>query len=422
VVFVADDLGAWLVSLAADGARRKLTTLVLGDQLDRGLQAAAIAAIQLTATELSPKDDERAQYIASVINEVFRAPVPEGLLGRHVSVLGAMQAGIADQLSVLDDASLTGQGQSSADALGISAAVISEKLTGHLLQQITARAAHGGALTALASQLNHDRTYLQGRETHDAVRQIRAQILNAVAPRTAAQTAESASSGPSANIALHVEQCFEGLELDQHEEAERRLARLFLHLSREQERAAVAAIIRVATTTGDHTTQLVACNLIEAADRLDLTLIELDTVEKLATSRADSLRGLAASLLWQWAESMPGRVPVPLLGRLTQPSTEDWYVHSPARCAAKQLLLSREAARAIFDRMAGSRERDDRDYAASDLLEVAGIEPRAVPIDLARKLARDEDKDVAAQGVELLRIATKVTDGERVGYYHRFGI
>ena len=30
MVFVADDLGAWLVGLLADAGRRKLTTLVLG--------------------------------------------------------------------------------------------------------------------------------------------------------------------------------------------------------------------------------------------------------------------------------------------------------------------------------------------------------------------------------------------------------
>jgi hypothetical protein len=30
MVFVADDLGAWLVGLLADAGRKKLTTLVLG--------------------------------------------------------------------------------------------------------------------------------------------------------------------------------------------------------------------------------------------------------------------------------------------------------------------------------------------------------------------------------------------------------
>src|SRR5437660_1291333 len=65
------------------------------------------------------------------------------------------------------------------------------------------------------------------------------------------------------DVALHVEQLFEDLGLGEHEKAERRVNRLFLHLSRDQQRAALAAIIRVATTTKDHTTQLLACSLLE---------------------------------------------------------------------------------------------------------------------------------------------------------------
>jgi hypothetical protein len=43
VVFVVDDLAAWLVGLLADVGRKKLTTLVLGDAQKRALQQAAIA-------------------------------------------------------------------------------------------------------------------------------------------------------------------------------------------------------------------------------------------------------------------------------------------------------------------------------------------------------------------------------------------
>lgn len=72
--------------------------------------------------------------------------------------------------------------------------------------------------------------------------------------------------------------------------------------------------------------------------------------------------------------------------------------------------------------MAASRDRHDRDYAVGDLQAVAEIEPRAVPRDLARKLARDEVQDVAARGVVLLRTLEGLTDRDRVRYYHRFGI
>src|ERR1039457_5472288 len=48
-VFVADDLGAWLVALLADRGRRRLTTVVLGSDQERALRQAARAAVQFTA-------------------------------------------------------------------------------------------------------------------------------------------------------------------------------------------------------------------------------------------------------------------------------------------------------------------------------------------------------------------------------------
>ena len=43
MVFVVDDLAAWLVGLLADAGRKKLTTLVLGGAQERALQQAADA-------------------------------------------------------------------------------------------------------------------------------------------------------------------------------------------------------------------------------------------------------------------------------------------------------------------------------------------------------------------------------------------
>jgi nucleoside phosphorylase len=239
---------------------------------------------------------------------------------------------------------------------------------------------------------------------------------------TSAMGQPDASPLLNADVDLHVEQLLDGLSLDGHEEAERRVNRLFLTRFRSQQRAVIEAIIRVAKRTEDHTTELLACSLLEAADRLDPTLITTDEVESLARSAKDSLRSGAAVLMWQWAESNPGRVPIALLGRLTQPSTEDWYVHAAARAGAKQLLLARSAARAIFDRMAASHDVDDRDYAVIDLLDVARVEPRAVPVDLARKLARDEDKAVAARAAALLNVVEAVGEQERGRYHGRFGM
>ena len=46
MVFVADDLAAWLVGLLADAGRRRLIVWVLGTDQERALRQAATAAIQ----------------------------------------------------------------------------------------------------------------------------------------------------------------------------------------------------------------------------------------------------------------------------------------------------------------------------------------------------------------------------------------
>ena len=163
MVFVVDDLAAWLVGLLADAGRKKLTTLVLGDAQERALQQAAIAAVQDTADELSPSDSHRAGQIALVIREVFRAPVPDPPLAGVATLATELQAGIAGQLAVLDDADLTGTWQSSAEVLGVPGAVLADRLTGHLMREIMFRGSRGGPLTPLADQLNHDLTHLQGQ-------------------------------------------------------------------------------------------------------------------------------------------------------------------------------------------------------------------------------------------------------------------
>lgn len=125
--------------------------------------------------------------------------------------------------------------------------------------------------------------------------------------------------------------------------------------------------------------------------------------------------------MWQWAENRPGRVPLPLLGRLARPS-EDWYVHAAARAGAKQLMLCRASARIVFDFMAASPNPVDRQYAVSDLLEVARKEPRAVPAELAASLAGDPDESVASAGAELVRAIAGLDDEDRRHYFGGFGM
>lgn len=144
MVFVADDLGAWLIGLLADAGRKKLTTLVLGSEQERALRQAATAAIQVTAAQLAPPGEERAEQLAMVVSEVFREPVPDAALAGQATLLQALQAGIAANLAVLDDATLTGTGRSSAELLGVSDGVLAEALADHLVREIMLRGLGAG--------------------------------------------------------------------------------------------------------------------------------------------------------------------------------------------------------------------------------------------------------------------------------------
>jgi tetratricopeptide (TPR) repeat protein len=191
VVFVADDLASWLIGLLANAGRKRLTTLVLGNDQERALRSAASTAVRMTAEDLRSGDDEQAEHVALVISQVFSEPAAAAALAGYETVLEALQAGIAGQLAVLDDASLTGTGQSSADVLGVPGTVVAERLAGHLVRQIRLRAACGGPLFPLAAQLNDDVTHLHGQQIHGELRQLRTAVLEALTLPDTARPAPS---------------------------------------------------------------------------------------------------------------------------------------------------------------------------------------------------------------------------------------
>ena len=154
MVFVADDLAAWLVGLLADAGRRKLTAVVLGSDQERALRQAATVAVGLVSEELRPDGSEQAEELAMVLSQIFGQPMPDASLRVHATLLEALQAGIARQLAVLDDASLTGTGQSSAEVLELSFTTMAEKLISRLVREIVVRGSRGGPLEPLAAQLN----------------------------------------------------------------------------------------------------------------------------------------------------------------------------------------------------------------------------------------------------------------------------
>jgi hypothetical protein len=181
VVFVADALGGWLVGQLADAGRKKLTELVLGSEQERALRRAADAAVWATAEEMSPSGGEQAGQVAMVISAVFRDPVPTAPVAGAVMLLEGLQAGMAGQLAVLDDAGLTGTGQSSADVLGVPGTVLADRLTGHLVREIIVRGSGGGPLAPLADQFNHELTRLQGQRIEGMLARLAGEIRDALA-------------------------------------------------------------------------------------------------------------------------------------------------------------------------------------------------------------------------------------------------
>jgi hypothetical protein len=178
VVFVVDDLGAWLVGLLADASLKKLTALVLGSDQDRALRQAAKAAIARTAEQLAPSDGEQAQQLATAIGKVFRDPAPDAAaVAAQATLLEALHAGIAGKLAVLDDRDITGTGQSSAEPLGVPGGVLAETLAGHLIREIMVRGSAGGPLAPLADQLNHDVTHLQGQRMEGMLAQLVGRVV-----------------------------------------------------------------------------------------------------------------------------------------------------------------------------------------------------------------------------------------------------
>jgi tetratricopeptide (TPR) repeat protein len=181
VVFVVDAFGAWLVEQIADAGRKKLTELILGSEQDRALRQAAAAAIKATAAEFSPSGSEQAGQAAMVIGQVFSDPQPIATRSGPEMLLQGLQADIIQQLAVLDDAGFTGTGQSPAGILGVAGTVLADQLTGHLVREIIVRGSHGGPLTPLADQLNHELTRRQGQRVESKLDELAARLRNAQA-------------------------------------------------------------------------------------------------------------------------------------------------------------------------------------------------------------------------------------------------
>jgi tetratricopeptide (TPR) repeat protein len=132
-----------------------------------------------------------------VIDQVFGEPLHRASVARDATLLEEIQAEVWAQLAPLDDANLTGVGQSSAQLLGIPAVVLAEHLASRLLQEIIVRGSGGGPLAPLADQLNHDVTHLRQQRIEGML----AAVLDAVT--TAMDTVTSSGVSTPVAAAAH---------------------------------------------------------------------------------------------------------------------------------------------------------------------------------------------------------------------------
>jgi hypothetical protein len=272
----------------------------------------------------------------------------------------------------------------------------------------------------LPSNINPTWGYLSPTDPDAALAVITAQLTAwNVSPAADAPVARPSVSLPEGFL----DDLLLGVQIGDHELAERRLLNLLTRVRREFHDLVIDALFEMFLAADEDDSPIhVLSSFLEAASRIDPGLIGVPRVAVLSESQIFQHRSCAASILWGLADVVPGIVPLDIVASLARPAHEDWYVYSPALAAAKQIALTRRSAWLIFQSLARSDEPDDRSYAASAAIGVATINPALVPLDLAKLLATDEDDTVAKQGKDLLEAIQGVTEDQRRGAYGEFGL
>jgi hypothetical protein len=202
VDFVTGAFATWLIEQLADASRRRLVTRLVGDEQERALRSAAAAAIPLTAEDFCPEGGVQAGLLAMAIDQVFEPAVPAASVAGDATLLQALQARVEAQLALLGDPDLTGIGKSSAELLGLSAADMADKLTGHLVREIVNRGARGGPLTSLANQIGHDVTHLKVQQVDRKLNHLAHVVEDALAKHGPAAKGRPTDGNSAASEAL----------------------------------------------------------------------------------------------------------------------------------------------------------------------------------------------------------------------------
>ena len=180
----ADYFGSWLFGLVADRATRWFTNALIGDEVDRAIRQAALAAAGCAAQELLPDDlldrDRAAGLLIEAIDAAFAGAPDDGLAeSGAATLLEAVNSGIAARILPL--AELGAGNGGSLPTVRVAAPAVARQLSTQLVREIIVRGARGGPLKPLADQLNHEFTRLQGQQALAQGQQALAQGAQALA-------------------------------------------------------------------------------------------------------------------------------------------------------------------------------------------------------------------------------------------------
>lgn len=125
---------------------------------------------------------------------------------------------------------------------------------------------------------------------------------------------------------------------------------------------------------GEQETIMHALAIVEMCAAMAPYLIDRSHIFELAAHKDFSVRASAASMCMELARVAPDRVPIDVLLRLSH-YNEDWYVQAPANAALKTIAHRIPAVLRIFLSRLGSEDRDEREHAASQFLDISNKEP-----------------------------------------------
>ena len=178
MVFVADDLGAWLIGLLADGSRKRLTDVMLGSDQQRALRRAARTAISSPQRNCAQMVRDQISWrwwsARSSVHRCRTCP------SRADHVVGGTAGRYRRATRSLDDPRLTGRGILP-ELLGVPAALLAKKLTSHLVREIVSAVPAAGRWRPLAAQLNSDKAHLQGQRIEDILGRLDNEVRKALA-------------------------------------------------------------------------------------------------------------------------------------------------------------------------------------------------------------------------------------------------